>query len=177
MRELRPSIRGTLVSATLVVGILFGCAAPADAQNGGYLNACVHVNRKGDFRGELRIVGPKQRCSRSEVHIMLPLAGPDGPPEAGGGEAYEGGGIKGVLTYCGNAYPGSMAYLEGHSYVVFMGHDSSQTLTGAFEFHHVPPGKYDVALVTPNDWLLVENVQVIAGQVKDLGDVDLCFAD
>jgi hypothetical protein len=70
-----------------------------------------------------------------------------------------------------------MAYLEGHSYVVFMGHDSSQTLTGAFEFHHVPPGNYDVALVTPNDWLLVENVQVIAGQVRDLGDVDLCFAD
>ena len=231
MRELRPSIRGGLVpsAAALVVGILFGSAAPADAQNGGYLNACVHVDRQGDLNGRLRIVEQGQRCGRDEAHVMLPLGtggipgppgpqgpqglrgpvgpagpqgprglqgligltgpkgstgapGPAGPPgpaslASGGGAAYEGGGIKGVLTECGVARAGSMAYLNGHSYVAFIGADASDTVTGSFELHHVPPGTYDVVLVTPNLMDVLPGVQVVSGQTNDLATRSICFQD
>jgi hypothetical protein len=200
--------------------MLFGSAAPASAQNGGVLNACVRVDRDGDPRGWIRIVEPGQQCSRREAHIVLPLAdggsgipgpagppgppgpqgprgltgltgpkgdrgpagpqgpqGPPGPAGSGGGEAYEGGGIKGVLRQCGVAEAGSMAYVNGHSYVALIGADATGTTTGNFELHHVPPGTYDVLLVTPNLSGIVPGVQVVSGEVKDLGIRNLCFAD
>ena len=82
MGELRASVLGGLArsAAALAVGILVGTASPASAQNGGVLHACVHVDRQGDFRGELRIIGSKQRCARSETHVMLPLVGTGGIP-------------------------------------------------------------------------------------------------
>jgi collagen triple helix repeat protein len=237
MRELCPSVlRGLAPSAAaLVVGMLFGAAAPASAQNGGVLHACVRVDRQGDLHGRLRVVEPGQRCGRGEAHVVLPMAGtggipgppgppgkqgiqgppgpqgprgpagpagaqgarglqgltgltgstgstgpagPPGPPgPAGGGASYEGGGIKGVLTECGLALAGSMAYLNGHSFVVHIGADSSRTVTGAFEMHHVPPGTYDVVLVTPNLSRVIEDVEVISGQTADLTTVNVCFAD
>jgi hypothetical protein len=68
-----------------------------------------------------------------------------------------------------------MAYLNGHSYVAFIG--DTETLTGAFELHHVPPGSYDLVLVTPNLQDVVASVQVVSGQVSDVGVRDLCFPD
>jgi hypothetical protein len=236
MRELRPSVLGGLApsAAALVVGMLFGSAAPVSAQNG-VLNACVRVDRQGDLHGRLRIVEPGQRCGPGEALVTLPLAGasgipgppgpqgpqgkqgiqgpvgppgprgltgvtgsqgprgltgltgpkgergPAGPPgpagSGGGGEAYEGGGIKGVLRQCGVAEAGSMAYLNGHSYVAFIGADAQDVVSGNFELHHVPPGTYDVILVTPNLQGIVSGVQVVSGQVKDLGIRNVCFAD
>ncbi len=70
-----------------------------------------------------------------------------------------------------------MAYLNGHSYVAFIGADASDTITGNFELHHVPPGTYDVILVTPNYQGIVSGVEVAAGQVKDLGIRNVCFVD
>ena len=198
MRELCPSIRGGLVAsaAALVVGILFGSAAPAQAQNGGALHACVNVDRWGNYSGDLHLVGPNQRCARRQVRITVPLmgaggisgppgpqgppgpAGPQGPPgPAGSGESYEGGGIKGVLTECNEARADSMAYLNGHSFIVFIGADKAHQATGAFEMHHVPPGAYDLTLVTPNMVRIIEDLEVIAGQVNDLGNVSLCPVD
>jgi hypothetical protein len=227
MRELRPSVLGGLApsAAALVVGMLFGSAAPVSAQNGGVLNACVRVDRQGDLHGRLRIVEPGQRCGFGEVLVTLPLAGaggiagppgpqgpqgpqgkqgpagpqgprgltgltgpkgdrgpagPQGPPgpagSGGGGDTYTGGGIKGVLRQCGTPEAGSMAYLNGHSYVAFIGADATDAVTGNFELHHVPPGSYDLVLVTPNLQDVVA-VQVVSGQVNDLGIRNLCFAD
>jgi hypothetical protein len=67
-----------------------------------------------------------------------------------------------------------MAYLNGHSYIAFIG--DTDTITGAFELHHVPPGSYDLVLVTPNLQDTVA-VQVVSGQVNDVGVRNLCFAD
>jgi hypothetical protein len=69
-----------------------------------------------------------------------------------------------------------MAYLNGHSYVAFIGADATDAVTGNFELHHVPPGSYDLVLVTPNLQDVVA-VQVVSGQVNDLGIRNLCFAD
>src|SRR5262245_49409932 len=87
MRELRPAVLGALApSAVLAVGMLLGSAVPVSAQNGGYLNACVRVDRQGDLHGRLRIVEPNQRCGPGEAKILLALAGsngvagPPGPP-------------------------------------------------------------------------------------------------
>jgi hypothetical protein len=197
--------------------MLFGSAAPASAQNGGVLHACVRVDRQGDLNGRLRIVEPGQRCSGNEAHVTLPLAGtggipgppgpqgkqgiqgppgpagprgltgltgpkgptgPAGPPAGNGsGDAYEGGGIKGVLKQCNTPEAGSMVYLNGHSYVAFIGGDASDTVTGNFELHHVPPGTYDLLLVTPNFQGIVSGVQVVSGEIKDLGTRSLCFVD
>ena len=233
MRELRPSVLGGLApsAAALVVGMLFGSAAPASAQNGGVLHACVRVDRQGDLNGRLRIVEPGQRCAGNEAHVALPLAGtggipgppgpqgkqgiqgppgpsgprgltgstgpqgargptgltgpkgspgpagPPGPAGGGSGDAYEGGGIKGVLKQCNTPEAGSMVYLNGHSYVAFIGGDASDVVTGNFELHHVPPGTYDLLLVTPNFQGIVSGVQVVSGEVKDLGTRSLCFID
>ena len=173
MRELRPSVlRGlTLSAAVLVVGMLCGSVAPVSAQNGDVLQACVNLESRGPFRGLLRVIGPNQRCFRWEIPVTLALAG------AGGGGSYEGGGIKGVLTECTVPTAGSMAYLNGHSFVVFIGEDAAGAVTGAFEMHNVPPGTYDVDLRSPNYSRVISNVEVISGQVKDLGNVDVCFID
>ena len=70
-----------------------------------------------------------------------------------------------------------MAYLNGHSFIVFIGADKAHQATGAFEMHHVPPGAYDLTLVTPNMVRIIEDLEVIAGQVNDLGNVSLCPVD
>ena len=69
-----------------------------------------------------------------------------------------------------------MAYLNGHSYIAFIGADASETVTGSFELHHVPPGTYDLVLVTSylSDVL---GVQVVSGRTTDLGTRSVCFAD
>jgi hypothetical protein len=177
--------------------MLVGTAAPASAQDGGALHACVRVDRHGDLNGRLRIVDPGQRCGNREAHVILPLAGsgggipgppgpagpqgpqgPPGPPGTGGGGSYDGGGIKGVLTECNVPRAGSIAYLNGHSFVVYIGEDASATVTGSFEMHHVPPATYDVVLVTPNlAPLIMEAVPVISGETTDLGNINLCFQD
>jgi hypothetical protein len=180
MRQLRPSVLRRLApsAAALVVGMLFGSAAPASAQNDGVLHACVRVDRRGEFRGELRIVGANQRCARSEAPVMLPLVGAAPDASGSGDRAYEGGGIKGVLTECTVPTAGSMAYLNGHSFVVFIGADASNTVTGAFEMHQVPPGSYDVILEVPNlSPRIMQGVAVTSGQITDLGKVDVCFID
>ena len=87
MRELRPLALGVLApsAAALALGILLGSAAPADAQNGGGLEACVNVDRHGHYHGDLRLVGRNQRCGPREVRVTLALmgaggiAGPPGP--------------------------------------------------------------------------------------------------
>ena len=70
-----------------------------------------------------------------------------------------------------------MGYLNGHSFVVFIEADASQNVTGAFEMHHVPPGTYDLFLFGPNYSRIMEDVPVTAGQINDLGTVDVCFID
>lgn len=175
MSELRPSVLRGLVpsAAALVVGMLFGSAAPAIAQNGGVLHACVRVDRQGYFHGELRAVGPNQRCARWEAPVTLPLAGA-GPPDG----SDEVGGIKGVLTECTVPTARSMAYVNGHSFVVFIGAGASNTVTGAFEMHHVPPGSYDVILEVPNlSPRVMKDVRVTSGQITDLGTVDICWVE
>ncbi len=111
---------------------------------------------------------------------MLPLVGAAPDASGSGDRAYEGGGIKGVLTECTKATAGSMAYLNGHSFVVFIGigADASDTATGAFEMHHVPPGSYDVILEVPNlEPRVVKNVPVISGQITNLDPVDICWVE
>jgi hypothetical protein len=234
MRELRPSVlAGLAPAAALAVGAFLGSATPATAQNGSYLNACVHVQRDGDLDGRLRIVEPGQRCGRNEAHVMLPLgtsgipgppgpqgkqgiqgpagpqgprgsagpagstgpqgprglqgltgqtgpagpAGPPGPPgPAGGGsgDAYSGGGIKGTLWECGAPIEGTMAFLNGHSFIVFIEKNASGVVTGDFEMHNVPPGDYNLHLIgTYNQRQL--NVHVDPDQVTDLGLQDFCI--
>jgi hypothetical protein len=236
MRELRPSalVGFAPSAAALVVGMLVGSAAPASAQSGGVLHACVRVDRQGDLHGRLRVVEPGQRCGGGEAHITLPLAGtggipgppgpqgkqgvqgpagpqgsrgpagppgsqgprglqgltgltgpkgatgpagPPGPAGGGTGGAYAGGGIKGILTECGEIRPGSMAYLNGHSFIAFIGADAAERVTGAFELHNVPPGTYDLVLVTPNLSDILPAIQVVAGQTTDLATRNICFAD
>lgn len=176
MRELRPSVLGGFApsAVALVVGLLFGSAAPASAQNDGVLHACVRVDRRGEFRGDLRIVGANQRCARWEAPVMLPLVG--AAPDASGSGDYVGGGIKGILTECGAPIAGSMAYLNGHSFIVFIEADASGHVTGAFEMHHVPPGPYELHLFGTYTSKFM-NVPVTAGEINDLGTVNLCFAD
>ncbi len=70
-----------------------------------------------------------------------------------------------------------MAYLNGHSYVAFIGADASDTVTGSFELHHVPPGTYDLVLVTPNLSDVLPGVQVVSGQTNDLATRSICFQD
>jgi hypothetical protein len=82
-----------------------------------------------------------------------------------------------VLRQCGVAEAGSIAYVNGHSFVAFIGADATGTTTGSFEFHHVPPGTYDVHLVTPNHSGIVPGVQVVSGEVTDLGIRNVCFVD
>jgi hypothetical protein len=216
MRELRPSVlAGLAPAAVLAFGALLGSATPATAQNGSYLNACIHVQRDGDLNGRLRIVEPGQRCGRNEAHVMLPLgtsgipgppgpqgkqgiqgpagpsgpagpagstgpagpAGPPGPPgPAGGGsgDAYSGGGIKGTLWECGAPIEGTMAFLNGHSFIVFIEKDAAGVVTGDFEMHNVPPGDYDLHLIgTYNKRQL--SVHVDADQVTDLGVQNFCI--
>ena len=47
-----------------------------------------------------------------------------------------------MLWQCTAPAAGSMAYLNGHSYVAFIGADASNAVTGNFELHHVPAGTY-----------------------------------
>jgi hypothetical protein len=84
--------------------------------------------------------------------VLGSVAPPAGPPGPGGGGvgAYEGGGIKVILKECGLALAPSMVYVNGHSYVAHIGGDAADNVTGSFELHYVPPGTYDLVLVTPN---------------------------
>ncbi len=233
MSERRPSfVTGLVPAAVLVVGTLFGSAAPASAQSAGYLRACIHVDRDGDLNGRLRIVEPGQGCWRNEALVMLPLGtsgipgptgpagpqgkqgiqgpagpqgprgsngpagpqgprglqgltgqtglrgatgpqGPPGPASSGGGDAYEGGEITGVLTECNVAREDSMVFLNGHSFVVYFGPDATGNVTGAFTMHHVPPGTYDLHLVTFNMKSRID-VSVVGGQTTDVGLRNLC---
>jgi hypothetical protein len=62
-------------------------------QNGGVLNACVRVDRRGNLHGRLRIVEPRQRCFPGEVLVTLPLAGAGGiagPPGPQGPQGKQG---------------------------------------------------------------------------------------
>jgi hypothetical protein len=70
-----------------------------------------------------------------------------------------------------------MVYLNGHSYVAFIGADASATVTGSFELHNVPPGTYDLVLVTPNLSDVLPGVQVVSGQTNDLATQNICFQD
>ena len=49
-------------------------------------------------------------------------------------------------------------------------------MTGSFELHHVPPGTYDLVLVTPNLSDVLPGVQVVSGQTNDLATRNICFA-
>src|SRR5262245_33091776 len=116
MRELRPAVLGALApSAVLAVGMLLGSAVPVSAQNGGYLNACVRVDRHGDLHGRLRIVEPNQRCGPGEAKILLALAGsngvagPPGPPGPPGPQGPTGPagpqGLRGLQGLTGSTGP------------------------------------------------------------------------
>ena len=67
--------------------------------------------------------------------------------------------------------------LNGHSYVAFIGADASNAVTGNFELHHVPAGTYDLILVTPNYDGIVAGVEVVSGQVTDVGLRRVCIID
>jgi hypothetical protein len=98
-----------------------------------------------------------------------------GPAGEGGG-SYAGGGSKGFLTQCGMPEAGSRAFLNGHSFVVNIEEDAGQTVTGAFEKHHVRPGTYELHHHGPIYRRLMQ-VVVTAGQVNDLEDVNVCDQD
>jgi hypothetical protein len=70
-----------------------------------------------------------------------------------------------------------MAYLNGHSYIAFIGADASDTVTGSFELHQVPPGTYDLVLVTPNLSDVLPGVEVVSGETLDLATRNICFQD
>jgi hypothetical protein len=70
-----------------------------------------------------------------------------------------------------------MVYVNGHSYVAHIGGDAADNVTGSFELHHVPPGMYDLVLVTPNLSDVLTGVQVVSGQVTDLATRSICFQD
>ena len=70
-----------------------------------------------------------------------------------------------------------MAYLNGHSYVAFIGADASSAVTGNFERHHVPAYTYDPILVTPNYDGIVVGVEVVSGQITDVGLGRVCIID
>ena len=113
---------------------------------------------------------------------MLPLVGADRvtEPPGGGDGSSEGGGIKGVLTECTSPTAGSMVYLNGHSFVVFIGISAlpSNQAAGAYEMHHVPPGTYDVILEVPNlEPRVVKDVHVTSGQITNLDPVDICWVE
>ena len=105
--------------------------------------------------GSRRATGRPRPSGADRAHGTEGQHGRDRPrrssrPGGGGGGAYEGGGIKGILKECGLALAASMVYLNGHSYVAHIGGDAANNVTGSFELHHVPPGTYDLVLVTPN---------------------------
>ena len=105
-------------------------------------------------RGPRRVTGSPGPSGADRAHGPKGPARPAPPvlpaPGAAAGGAYEGGGIKGILKECGLALAPSMVYLNGHSFIAFIGGDAADTVTGSFELHHVPPGTYDLVLVTPN---------------------------
>lgn len=119
------------------------------------------------LRGLIGLTGPKGSTGP---------AGPSGPPgPAGGGDGtYGGGGIKAVLTECGQPTAGMTAYLNGHSFIVFVEADAANHVTGEFEMHHVPPGEYDLHLIGTYTRRQM-NVVVTAGQVNDLQHQDVCY--
>jgi hypothetical protein len=127
--------------------------------------------------GKQGIPGPAGPQGPRGEHGLIGLTGPPGPPGPAGG-AYEGGGIRGVVTVCGVPTVGAMAYLNGHSFVAVVGPDAAGTVTGAFELHRVPPDTYDVVFEAPNlAPVVVGGVEVTSGQVKNLDPVDVCFQD
>lgn len=120
MSERRPSfVTGLAPAAVLVVGTLFGSAAPARAQSAGYLSACIHVDRDGDLNGRLRIVEPGQRCGRNEALVMLPLGtsgipGPPGPQGPQGKQGIQGpAGSQGLRGPAGPSGPQGARGLQG----------------------------------------------------------------
>jgi hypothetical protein len=80
-----------------------------------------------------------------------------------------------MLWQCTAPAAGSMAYLNGHSYVAFIGADASNAVMGNFELHHVPAGTYALILVTPNYDGIVAGVEVVSGQVTDVGLRRVCI--
>lgn len=82
-----------------------------------------------------------------------------------------------MLWQCTAPAAGSMAYLNSHSYVAFIGADASNAVTGNFELHHVPAGTYNLILVTPNYDGIVAGVEVVSGQVTDVGLRRVCIID
>lgn len=177
MRVLLPSVVRRLAPATaaLALGMLLGLPAPTGADSGGVLNACVYTDRRGEFHGDLRIVGAHERCSRWETRVTIPLGTPGG--SAGSGDdAPALGGIKGILKECGALKP-FLAHLNGHSFVVYIAPDVHGVVeTGQFEMHNVPEGTYDLYMFGPKYSLIREDVPVKAGQITDLQIVDTCPA-
>ena len=159
--------------AVLVVGMLFGSVVPVVADGGGVLNACVYTDRRGEFHGDLRAVGPHERCNRWETRITIPLGTGDSPGSSG--DAPELGGITGVVNECGSLQP-YYAFLNGHSFVVYVeGMPIGGTVqTGQFEMHNVPAGTYDLYIRGQSNSLIKKNVVVTAGQVTDLKTIQIC---
>jgi hypothetical protein len=160
--------------AALVVGMLLGPAVPVIADGDGVLNACVYTDRRGEFHGDLRAVGPHERCSRWETRITIPLGTPGGSQGSGDDTAALGG-ITGIVDECGlKPY---YAYLNGHSFVVYVEASpiGGSVATGQFQMHNVPPGTYDLYIIGQHYSLIKKGVAVTAGQVTNLNTVEICL--
>ncbi|HVC21314.1 MAG TPA: thrombospondin type-1 domain-containing protein [Vicinamibacterales bacterium] len=191
-----------------------GGAQSAGSSSGGLTNviyACVQTpppadrdgRRDRDDRrddngrlGQVRIVGPNDRCLRNETKIEWNITGPQGPqgiqgpigpmgpqgpqgltgPEGSqgpqGAQGPQGNGldtaaITGQLVGCsGTSFAGATVYLEGRSFSAITG------ATGQFEIDYVPAGTY-VLDIEQNGQLVasVNTGAVAAGQTVALGQI------
>ena len=191
-----------------------GGAQSAGSSSGGSTNviyACVQTpppadrdgRRDRDDRrddngrlGQVRIVGPNDRCLRNETKIEWNITGPQGPqgiqgpigpmgpqgpqgltgPEGSqgpqGAQGPQGNGldtaaITGQLVGCsGTSFAGATVYLEGRSFSAITG------ATGQFEIDYVPAGTY-VLDIEQNGQLVasVNTGAVAAGQTVALGQI------